>query len=75
MSQVVNPDFIRWEKYGLSQNAVYMTIICDTFSFDYYPVYSKTIEECQKKEKEFAIKSMQKVIKSYKIGTNNDQEN
>jgi hypothetical protein len=72
---IANPDFIRWENHGVSINANYMTIVCDKFSFDYYPVYSGSEEESKKVESDFSIKPMQQVIKSYKISKENDQAN
>ncbi len=39
-------DISVWFNVGKSKGARHMVIMCDTFSYDDYPVYTETDEEC-----------------------------
>ena len=37
-------DIRRWLAEAQRQNATHVVVVCDTFNYDYYPVYCKVME-------------------------------
>lgn len=59
-------DIGRWFARGVEDGARHMLVVCDTFDYDDYPVYTKTDAECLAKYK--APGEMQKVMEVYDLG-------
>lgn len=57
----------KWFEEGKKdkQNS-YMLVVCDTFSYEDYPVFSRTLSSCRKKFAEYS-KNMQRVIEIYDL--------
>jgi len=58
-------DIERWLKAGKSSRATHMIVVCDTFSYEDYPVYVMPGENVKEKESEYNEKNMQRVMKIY----------
>ncbi|MEK7509369.1 MAG: hypothetical protein AAB605_01500 [Patescibacteria group bacterium] len=60
-------DIARWFKEGQEQGATHMVVVCDTFSYDDYPVYVTPGENARDKAAEHDGPEMQKVMEVYSL--------
>lgn len=59
-------EIMNWLKEGKVAGATHMLVICDTFDWEDYPVYVKTIEDVNKKIAEYSDPNkMQKIMEVY----------
>jgi hypothetical protein len=55
----------KWFDRGLESNHIYMLVVCDTFDWDDYPVFTNSDEECISKYNRPG--DMQKVMEVYDL--------
>lgn len=60
-------DLITWFKHGVEEKATHMIVVCDTFSYEDYPVYVKIDEDPREKARDYNGKNMQKVMEVYNL--------
>ena len=60
-------DIRRWLMSGKDKGATHVIIVCDTFSWDDYPIYVKPGEDPRVRAEEFDGKNMQKIIEVYAL--------
>ena len=60
-----------WFAYGVEHNYDYMIIVCDTYDYEDYPVYT-TKEDFHLKYPEYNYTNMQKVMEVYDLKLNKD---
>lgn len=65
--QEYDEDIARWTKTAKGKNFKYVLIVCDTFSYEDYPVYCKDSYELKQKTIEYNGKRMQQVMKTIDI--------
>jgi hypothetical protein len=59
-------EIMNWLEEGKAVGATHMLVICDTFDWEDYPVYVKTIEDVNKKIAEYSDPNkMQKIMEVY----------
>ncbi len=57
-----------WHQRGLDQKSNYMIIVCDTFSYEDYPVYVEgSADDAREKKEEYNKESMQRVMEVYDL--------
>ena len=61
-----------WFDRGLSQNAKYMIVVCDSFDHEDYPVYVSSDSACMKKYKNSG--QMQRVMEVYDLSHNKEDQ-
>lgn len=54
-------DVQRWIKTGKSLKATHLIVICDTFSYEDYPIYAHGEKDCKAKAKSHNGPNMQSV--------------
>ncbi len=54
-----------WFDEGLKQKATHMIVMCDSFSYEEYPVYCFSKEEAESKS--FKNENMQRVMEIYNL--------
>ena len=59
-------DLKRWFKEGKQEGATHMIVVCDTFSYEDYPVYVGPDEDVRQRESGFGT-NMQKVMEVYDL--------
>jgi len=57
-----------WTEEGRDRGASNLIVVCDSFSYEYYPVYVMPGEDVTKKRLEFDEKDMQRVMDVVSIG-------
>lgn len=65
-------DIRRWLAEGQRQNATYVVVVCDTFSYDDYPVYCKDAAECL--DRYAKPGHMQKVMEVYDMSMDLEEQ-
>jgi phosphopantetheine adenylyltransferase len=62
-------DLGRWFDVGVQEGATHMIVVCDSFSYDDYPVYVKPSENVRAKYQEYldGKHSMQRVMEIYSL--------
>ncbi len=61
-----------WFDRGRAQGAAHMLVICDTFDYEDYPVYTRTADECLQRYK--APGEMQRVMEVYDLAAPKDEQ-
>jgi len=56
-----------WCLSGKEEGATHVIVVCDTFSYEDYPVFVKPEENIQEKVTEYRSKSMQRVMEVYNL--------
>jgi hypothetical protein len=56
----------QWLKRGKAQKATHMLVVCDTFSYEDYPVFVKPGEDVHKVAESYN-KNMQKLMEVYNL--------
>lgn len=64
-------DIRRWFKKGAEEGEAYMIIVCDTFDYDDYPVYTSK-ESYNERHSHYIQASMQTIMEVYDL--NQDME-
>lgn len=57
----------KWFDRGVKQGATHMIVVCDTFSYEDYPVYVAPGDSPRTRAEEFDGKNMQKIIEVYDL--------
>lgn len=52
----------RWTEEGKSENATFLIVVLDTFSYEYYPVFVDADDNVETIKKEYDNKNMQQVM-------------
>lgn len=65
-------DIEKWFENGIKENATHMIIVCDTYSYEDYPVYVTKDEKVENKINEYKEKYMQKIMEVYDLSTGID---
>lgn len=60
-------DLQRWFLRGVEIKANHMIVVCDTFSYENYPVYTTGLEEFEKKYKKYNNQNMQTIDEVYDL--------
>ncbi len=63
-------DLSEWFDRGVEQGATHMIVVCDTFSYEDYPVYVKKGEDVRDVYKKHDGSNMQKVMEVYSLTKN-----
>lgn len=58
-------DISEWFDMGLSSKSEYMIVVCDTFSYEYYPVFCTNSVDCLEKYEKHNGQDMQVVKEVY----------
>ena len=66
MAMTTKETLSRWFDEGLRQGATHLIVVCDTFSYDDYPVYVKPGEDPRKIETKYSG-NMQRVMEVYAL--------
>ena len=66
-------DIRRWLERGKEENATHLIVVCDTFSYEDYPVYVHRNENVHDVEEEHS-KDMQIVMEVYKLSMDWDEQ-
>lgn len=61
-----------WIERGIGDNENYMVVVCDTFSYDDYPVYYKTEDQVRQKLQHPG--SMQSIMEVYDLNGDIDAQ-
>ena len=56
-----------WIHRGIKDKQKWMIVVCDTFSYDDYPVYAKTTDEFWLKYEKYNGNNMQRIMESYDL--------
>ena len=67
MSSVSKSDIKRWFKEGIEDNQDHMMVVCDTYDWSHFPVYTKGLEEFTKRHSEIISKNMNEVMEVYDL--------
>ena len=65
-------DILRWLHRGKAEGASHMLVLCDTFDWDDYPVFVKSVEAAR--ERSGAPGSMQKLMEVYNLSMDWDAQ-
>jgi len=65
-------DISAWFDRGVAQGAKHMLVICDTFDYEDYPVFTSTNEDC--KTRFTNPGEMQHVMEVYDLRANKDEQ-
>lgn len=60
-------DIEEWFKQGVKRKATHMVIVCDSFSYEDYPVYVSEGEDVKKVLRDYNQKEMQRVMEVYNL--------
>lgn len=63
-----------WLKRAKKEKATHMLVVCDTFSWEDYPVNVLPGTDAKEKVKEYDAKSMQKVMEVYNMKMDIDKQ-
>lgn len=63
-----------WFDNGVKKNAVYMIIVCDTFSYEDYPVYIMPDQNAYDIKEHYDNKNMQRIMEIYDLKLNLDEQ-
>lgn len=58
---VSRSEFEEWKIQGRNQGAKYMISVCDTFSYDDYPVYVMPGESLEERKRKYDGNNMQRI--------------
>ena len=67
-------DIRGWFERGQEQKATHMIVVCDTFSYEDYPVYVSESEDVRKKVDEYKGKNMQKIMEVYNLSMDVEEQ-
>lgn len=59
-------DISNWFEEGIADNAMFMFVICDTYNYEHYPVYTISVEEAQKTNNKYPS-NMQSIMEIYDL--------
>lgn len=65
-------DIQNWFDVGLLKGHKWLLVVCDTFSYEDYPVYANTVEEFDHKYAEHNSKNMQRIMETYDLSKEPD---
>ncbi|HTQ85410.1 MAG TPA: hypothetical protein VMI93_04305 [Candidatus Solibacter sp.] len=60
-------DISLWFDRGVESNATHLIVVCDTFSYDDYPVYVGAEENVHQCIREIGTQEMQRVMEVYNL--------
>jgi len=60
-------DISLWFDRGVESNATHLIVVCDTFSYDDYPVYVGAEENVHERIREIGTQEMQRVMEVYNL--------
>jgi len=60
-------DISLWFDRGVESNATHLIVVCDTFSYDDYPVYVGVRENVHERIREIGTQEMQRVMEVYNL--------
>jgi len=66
-------DISRWFDEGVAQGMAHMIVVCDTFDWEDYPVYT-SIEDFSKTYKKYDGKDMQKIMEVYDLSMSKEEQ-
>lgn len=67
-------DIREWLAKAREEGASHVIVVCDTFSYEDYPVYVKKDQDVLKIYKEYTEKSMQRVVEVYSMSLNIEKQ-
>ncbi len=56
-----------WIKEGRKKNAHYLIVVCDTFSYEDFPVYAYSEEDKQEKQSYHSSQPMSRIMETIKL--------
>jgi len=74
MMPATRDEIAAWFDRGVALGATHMIVVCDTFSYEDYPVFVKPEEDVRARETEFAEQSMQKIMEVYDLKRDRDAQ-
>jgi hypothetical protein len=60
-------DVRTWIGRGIKEGQSYLIVVCDTFDYEDYPVYAKSVKEAKEEYDAHNGKDMQKVMEIYDL--------
>jgi len=67
-------DIIRWFERGIEDKKDNMIIVCDSYDYSDYPVFTTGLEEFKKEHDNHNLKNMQKIMEVYDLHMNMDTQ-
>ena len=67
-------DLSSWFDNGVKQGATHMLVVCDTFDYEDYPVYSNGQKDTLDKYSYYNGSNMQKVMEVYDLAMSKDSQ-
>ena len=74
MKHTTRQDLSGWFDAGKLDDATHMIVVCDTFSWEDYPVYVKKGEDVHAKAVECNRRGMQKIVEIYKLSMDKNRQ-
>ncbi len=65
-------DISGWFDRGVAQNALYLIVMCDSFSYEDYPVFAHSDKECRRACNQPG--NMQRVMEVYNLAQDKDAQ-
>jgi hypothetical protein len=63
-----------WFDKGVANQSTHMMVVCDTFDYDDYPVYSTSAAQALEKYSEYGNKPMQEVMEVYDLSASKAEQ-
>lgn len=68
-------DISKWFDYGIKTGATHLIVVCDTFSWEDYPVYVMPTEDVRSIESKYSnSEKMSKVMEVYNLGMDKEKQ-
>jgi len=64
---ITREEIREWLKEGIEKGASHVIVVCDTFSYEYYPVFVYPTEDVAEIVKHYRAASMQRVEEIYDL--------
>ena len=67
-------EIVSWFKRGVTKGATHMIVVCDTFDWNDYPVFAKTLTEAHVQVTAHNGPNMQRVMEVYDLHADMDEQ-
>ena len=67
-------DIRKWFIRGKGLGATHLIVVCDEFSYDYYPVFVMPEENVRDIERQYKMSNMQRVMENYNLSLDMEKQ-
>lgn len=67
-------DIRSWIERGKAQGAMHVIVVCDTFSYEDYPVFVMPGTDARKKSEEYNDRNMRRLMEVYDLSLDIDEQ-